>query len=415
MSAVENIFTVSELTAEIRYLIENNFSYINLTGEISNFKIHGQSGHFYFTLKDETAQIQAVMWKTRNQMLNFIPEDGMNIIVKGRITLYPARGTYQIEVWELTIQGAGVLQERFEMLKKKLYEEGIFSDEYKKSLPPFPENIAIITSHSGAVIQDFITVLGRRYPVADLFLYPVSVQGSSAAKDVTDALKDIHELVRLKEIPKIDIIVIARGGGSFEDLFPFNDETLARCIFDCKIPVVSAIGHETDFTICDFVSDLRAPTPSAAAEMITPDINELIDKIGNISYFYRSFVQNKISLLKNSVKEIENHYYFNKPKDVINDFYLKIDSMSSEIENLTNSKISFLKNQLKSFERTFVHIKPSNTLKKGYAIISKNGELCISDESIKISGEVISRAKKIKKSDNVTINMYDGKLKATIN
>ncbi|MGA2668431.1 MAG: exodeoxyribonuclease VII large subunit [Ignavibacteria bacterium] len=416
MSGLENILTVTELNSKIKFLLEENFRYVNLIGEISNFKVHSQSGHFYFTLKDENSQIQAVMWKTRNQSLLFTPEDGIQVVVKGRINVFAGRGTYQIEVWELNPQGAGELQLRFEKLKQKLFEEGLFDESKKKPIPPYPQNAAIITSRTGAALQDFIKIVKRRFPVLNLFLYPVTVQGITAPSNIITALKDIEKMIRSKMLPLIDVLILTRGGGSLEDLMPFNDEGLARVIYAYKIPVVSAIGHEIDFTICDFVADLRAPTPSAAAELITPDINDLIDSLSKFSYFYNNYVKNRVSSLYNSVKEIENNYYFNHPKDVIYNYYQKLDEMSRLMPNLAISKITDLKNKIHYYKKTLYHISPVNNLKKGYALVYKNvdgqseGQLSFSLDFSKL----VTRAQQIKRGEDVQIKFHDNKKSAKI-
>ncbi|MGH2575351.1 MAG: exodeoxyribonuclease VII large subunit [Ignavibacteria bacterium] len=426
MKDLPNILTVSELNSQIKILLEDNFSYINLLGEISNFKIHSQSGHFYFTLKDENSQIQAVMWKSRNESLLFTPEDGMQIVAKGRITLFQARGTYQIEVWDIRPQGVGELQIRFEKLKMKLLEEGLFDESHKKPIPKFPQNVVIITSKTGAVLKDFIKITKRRYPLLNLYVYPVNVQGLEASRNLVFAVKDTQNLSKFGKIPPVDIIVIARGGGSFEDLWPFNDETLARTIYECQIPVVSAVGHEVDFTICDFVSDLRAPTPSAAAELITPDTAELIENLDNFSHICKTITINKISRLNNSLKEIQNSYYFIRPKDLIYNFYQQLDVLSKNIINLTNNKLSSFKESIKSYKQTLFHINPYNNLKKGYAIITKknakseNIELSFqfAEEnriySLIASNKILTRASQLKKDDNIDINFYDDKKPAKI-
>lgn len=416
MSGLENILTVTELNSKIKFLLEENFRYVNLIGEISNFKVHSQSGHFYFTLKDENSQIQAVMWKTRNQSLLFTPEDGIQVVVKGRINVFAGRGTYQIEVWELNPQGAGELQLRFEKLKQKLFEEGLFDESKKKPIPPYPQNAAIITSRTGAALQDFIKIVKRRFPVLNLFLYPVTVQGITAPSNIITALKDIEKMIRSKMLPLIDVLILTRGGGSLEDLMPFNDEGLARVIYAYKIPVVSAIGHEIDFTICDFVADLRAPTPSAAAELITPDINDLIDSLSKFSYFYNNYVKNRVSSLYNSVKEIENNYYFNRPKDVIYNYYQKLDEMSRLMPNLAISKITDLKNKIQYYKKTLYHISLVNNLKKGYALVYKNvdgqseGQLSFSLDFSKL----VTRAQQIKRGEDVQIKFHDNKKSAKI-
>ncbi len=407
------ILTVSELNSYIKVLIEENFKFVHLIGEISNFKIHTQSGHYYFTIKDESSQINAVMWKTRNQQLLFTPEDGMQVVVKGRVTVYPARGNYQVEVWEIKPQGAGELQFRFEQLKQKLFDEGLFDEEHKKPMPKYPENVVMITSKTGAVLQDFINITKRRYPLLNIYLYPVSVQGVNAASSIIDAVCDTVSLVKSKKLPEIDIIVIARGGGSIEDLWPFNDERLARCIFECKIPIVSAVGHEIDFTICDFVADLRAPTPSAAAEIITPDIRELIENLDKFSYFCRSFVQTKLEGYKNSVREIQGSYYFNRPKDLINNFYQRLDDFSKGIINITNARLNDYKSRVKYYKKTLHHVSPDNNLKKGYAIIKKKVDI----DEMRLQFEfnkIVTRASNLKKDEEVEIKFYDNKKSAKI-
>jgi exodeoxyribonuclease VII large subunit len=365
-------------------------------------------------VKDENSQISAVMWKTRNQSLLFTPEDGMQVVIKGRVTVYPARGNYQVEVWEIKPQGAGELQMRFEKLKQKLFEEGLFDEEFKKTLPKYPENAAIITSRTGAVLQDFINITRRRYPVLSIYLYPVSVQGNTASASIIEALQDIERACKSKKIPRLDMVIIARGGGSIEDLWPFNDEKLARAVFACEIPVISAVGHEVDFTICDFAADLRAPTPSAAAELITPSIKELIENLDKFSYFCRSFVQTKLEGLSNSVREIEGSYYFNRPKDTIFNFYQKLDELSKGITSVTNNRVTTLKNSIRFFKKTLHHISPENNLKKGYAIVRK--KIDIDELRLQFDfDKVITRASKLKSGDEIEIKFYDGKKGAKIN
>ncbi len=411
MLPLPNILTVTELNSKIKQIIEENFRFVNLIGEISNFKIHSQSGHYYFTLKDERSQVSAVMWSSRNEMLLFTPENGMQVVIKGKLTVYAAKGSYQVEVWDIKPQGAGELQLRFEQLKQKLFEEGLFDDEHKKPLPPYPENIGIITAKDGAALQDFINIVKRRYPVLNIFLFCAAVQGNTAAASVIKCLKDAENFCNQT---KLDILIIARGGGSIEDLWPFNDEKLARVIYACKIPVVSAVGHEVDFTICDFASDLRAPTPSAAAELITPSIDNVIENLDKFSYFYRTFVQNKLDLYKNSIKEIQGSYYFNRPKDLINNFYQQIDDISKNIESISKDKISFFKNQLKHYSKTLHHISPQNNLKKGYSIVYKNennsNDLIFNFEFNKI----VSRASELNKEEDIEIKFYDKRKPAKV-
>lgn len=410
MESLPKILTVTELNAKIKILLEENFKFVNLIGEISNFKIHSQSGHFYFTLKDEASQVQCVMWSSRSEALLFTPEDGMQVVIKGRISVYGARGSYQVDTWDIKPQGIGELQLRFEKLKQKLFEEGLFDESIKKPLPKFPVNVAMITSRTGAVLQDFIKIVRRRYPVLNLYLYASTMQGNTSADSVTAALKDIEKHSGKKGFPQMEMIIIARGGGSLEDLWPFNDEKIARAIHACKIPIVSAIGHEVDYTICDFVADLRAPTPSAAAELVTPDMKELIENLDKFSYFCKSFVQNKLDSLGNSVREVRSNYYFNRPKDLISNFYLRLDEMSKQVVNLAENKVSFLKNQIKYIGSTLHHINPASNLKKGYAVIHKGGD----QQGLFDSGKIVTRAKELSKNDDVEIEFYDNKKQARI-
>jgi exodeoxyribonuclease VII large subunit len=407
----DSIFTVSELTNLIKDTLESKFRYLKIVGEISNFKIHSQSGHYYFTLKDKSSAINAVMWSTRNQNLIFTPEDGMQVFVDGRITVYAARGTYQVEVFDIKPIGIGELQQKFEVLKKRLYDEGLFDDASKKPIPKYPQNVAVITSKNGAALQDFIKVCNRRFPFLQILLFPVSVQGNKASKECINAINNAENY---SKFDKIDTIIITRGGGSLEDLYPFNDEALARTVFKCKIPVISAIGHEVDFTICDFVADLRAPTPTAAAELLTPDINELIENISNFSYFYKNIVDNKLDLFRKSIDEMSTNYYFNRPKDVISNYYLSLDDLSKNIINLSKQRISGYKSEIQFFSKTLHHISPEVNLKKGYAIVTKKENLNPDLFQQMDSDGIVSKASQLKKNDLVNIHFQDDNKEALI-
>lgn len=417
MEPLQNIFTVTELNSKIKLLLEENFRFVHLIGEISNFKAHSQSGHYYFTLKDESSQIQAVMWRTRNQTLLFTPEDGMQVVIKGRLTVFGAKGSYQVEVWEMMPQGVGELRLRFEKLKQKLFDEGLFDESLKKPLPQYPQNIAILTSRTGAVIHDFTNIIKRRYPLVNLYLFPINVQGLRAHESIIEGLRDAEKLSKSGKIGKLDIIVIARGGGSLEDLWPFNEEKLARAIFECKIPVVSAVGHEIDFTICDFVSDLRAPTPSAAAELITPNTNDLIVNIRNFLYFCSNFAENKLYSLRKSLNEVESNYYFNRPKDLVYNYFQRLDELSRLVTNVTNDKLRSLKNNLRLYKNTLHQVSPQNNLKKGYALVYKKQvdlDLFEESEGNPKESKLVTRASGIKKNDEVEIKFYDNKKSARI-
>lgn len=387
--------TVSELARRIRSVIEDEFSFVCITGEISNFK-HHSSGHFYFTLKDEKAQISANMWSSRNKELFFTPENGMKVLIKGRVTLYESKGTYQIDVFEMEPSGAGELQVAFERLKQKLFEEGLFDEINKKPLPEFPERVAVITSETGAALQDFIRITQRRYPLIKLSLIHANMQGAGAVYSICSAIRYANQ-----SSAGFEILVLARGGGSVEDLWSFNEEKVAREIFNSKIPVVSAIGHEIDFTISDFVADLRAPTPSAAAEMIFPDRSELIKRIVEYNYVIKNIVTSKISNLKYSLNNIADNYYFRKPIDLINGNKIRLDDIESDMGNEIKRKLSNLKSHLASSEKLLNSLNPDQILKRGFTVIMKDKK-------------IISRKSMTDNNDKIEIKFYDGERKAVI-
>jgi exodeoxyribonuclease VII large subunit len=412
-----NILTVSELTFRIRDLLEANFRHVKLSGEVSNCKLHEKSGHLYFTLKDEHAQIRVVMWRSANIRLPFLPENGMNVVVTGKITVYPGKGVYQLEARDLVPLGAGELQMRFEKLKQLLFEEGLFDEAHKKPLPKYPEHIAVITSKGSAALQDFVNITRRRYPLLNLYVYPVNVQGYTASGEIAKALRNLELFRESGFLPAIDLIVIARGGGSLEDLWPFNDESLARAIFKCSIPVVSAIGHEVDYTICDFVADLRAPTPSAAAELVTPSMNELVENISKFPYFYRSYVQSRMKNLRNRLDEIQRNYYFNRPKDLISDYGRQIEDTTKTITILLQNKLNALANHLASCYQTLHHVNPENNLKKGYAVIFKDHQSHMGQEKSLLSFDLtklVTKSSDLSYGESVYIKLYDGQKLAEI-
>lgn len=387
--------SVSELSKNIKILLENEFGFVYVTGEISNFK-HHSSGHYYFAIKDEKAQISALMWNSRNQNLGFKPEDGMKVIIKGRITVFESRGTYQIDVFEMDTAGTGALQIQFEKLKKKLLEEGLFDEIYKKKLPQFPEKVAVITSETGAVIEDFKKIAKRRYPYAKIFLIPVLVQGVGSKESICRAIQ-----IANKEEYGIEVIVIARGGGSIEDLWTFNEEEIARSVFASKIPVVSAIGHEVDFTICDFVADVRASTPSAAAEIVFPDKRELLERINRNEYNLKLYITNFIKDYHLNLENISRNYFFRKPVDILNEYKLEVDEKTKQIEKLIKEHIGELNTDVKNLEKIMHNISPVQTLKRGYTYIIKDGK-------------IIARKSGVTKDDRINIKFFDGEKEANI-
>ncbi len=319
------VFSVTELTSNIKNLLESEFSLIWVSGEISNFR-KPASGHFYFTLKDEHSQINSVIFRGQNRNLKFNPEDGMMITGLGRISVYEPRGTYQIILEYLEPKGAGAIQAAYEQTKKRLYEEGLFDEQHKHPLPFLPSKISIITSPSGAVIHDILKIINRRFPDIYIQIVPVRVQGSGAEKEIVTSIE------LLNSINDTDVIILARGGGTLEDLHAFNSEDVARAVFTSKIPIISAIGHETDFTISDFTADLRAPTPSAAAELVVPLKTELIGKCSNLSFSLLSKFNNYINQLRIDIDSLSNRLV--SPGKKIDNMRLRHDEMSQRLTRI---------------------------------------------------------------------------------
>jgi exodeoxyribonuclease VII large subunit len=316
------IYTVSELTTSIKVLLESQFPFIWISGEVSNFK-KPSSGHFYFTLKDESAQIASVMFRNQNRGVHFELEDGLHILGLGRISVYEPRGSYQIILEYIEPRGIGALQLAFEQLRERLKKEGLFDQDHKKSIPFLPAKISLITSPTGSVVHDILTVINRRYPNMTLEILPVKVQGSGSVQEIVEALESIN--ARMDS----DVVIIARGGGSLEDLQAFNSEEIARAIFASKIPVVSAVGHETDFTIADFVADLRAPTPSAAAEMVVPVKSELVLQVSSLKNQLARAMLNHIRDHRTHLKQFLKR--LPKPHKTVQDLMLRVDDYNHRI------------------------------------------------------------------------------------
>ncbi len=391
----ELIYTVSELTAEIKITLEEHFSALNVIGEISNFKAH-VSGHWYFTLKDGNAQISCTMWRGINNYVFFTPQDGMKVIVRGRLTVYPPRGSYQLDVRSMQPAGEGELQAAFERLKRKLKEEGLFDQELKKPIPQFPRKIGIVTGSGTAALRDMISVARRRYPVVELLIAEARVQGEGAAEEIAQAIK------KLNKLNDIDLIIVARGGGSLEDLWAFNEEIVARAIFESDIPIVSGVGHEIDFTIADFVADYRAPTPSAAMEIATPDINEIFAFLNEFSYNTTINIFDKINTYKSNVQQISGSYGFRNPFNRIKNFYQYLDNLIYKLDGLTTNKLKHLNNILNLKHQIINSHSVEKNLKKGYTLIRQNGNL-------------IPRANQLNASKDFTVKFFDKEVKITRN
>ena len=384
----EKILSVSELTKQIKGVLELGFTNIWIQGEISNFKLHS-SGHIYFTLKDADSQISAVMWRSRAAQLIFRPNDGMKVMVRGNITVYEPRGNYQIDCFQLQPIGKGELQQAFEQLKQKLFAEGLFEEENKKSLPAFPQRIGIVTSPTGAAIRDIISVLSRRFPSIDIILVPVKVQGIGAAEEIAEAIADLNKQ------KLVDVMIIGRGGGSLEDLWAFNEEIVARAVYASTIPIISAVGHEIDFSISDFVADLRAPTPSAAAELVVKDKNEVVELIRNFCYTMNNSMINSIESYKNTVSNLTQSYSFNKPHDMLRQRSQQVDELQHRMTRIMFHSFSMIKQRSQFMTSRIKSTNPKSILKRGFAIVHQNDS-------------IISSVKKTVPEKSATIEFHDG-------
>lgn len=358
---IPHVYSVAELTREIKVLLETSLPVCWVEGEISNFKIH-TSGHFYFSLKDNDAQMPCVMWRSRNMALFFTPKDGMKVRAWGKITVYEKRGYYQFDVIKLQPAGVGELQQAFEQLKRKLHAEGLFDAQYKQPLPRYPERIGIVTSPTGAVIQDLVTILNRRFPGIEIILAPVRVQGEGAAMEIANAIDMFNNYGR------VDVLIIGRGGGSLEDLWAFNEEIVARAIFRSKIPIISAVGHEVDFTISDFVADVRAATPSAAAELAVPDRAELRNQLRFLQQQITDITAARIRSQRERLQALINSYSFRRTPDRIRQYQQRVDELQHSLKLSLAHRLHLLSQRLQSLTQRLQALAPAAILKRGYAI-----------------------------------------------
>ena len=351
----KQIFTVSQLTTKLKTLLEKSFPFVWLSGEISNFRIPG-SGHFYFTLKDPQAQIQAVMFKGQNRHLNFLPEDGMQVRGFGRISLYEPRGSYQIILEYLDPEGVGALQVAFEQLKEKLDQEGLFDTARKKELPFLPRHITVVTSPTGAVVHDILTVLGRRFPNLLIDILPVNVQGAGAGQEIVKAF----DIIDKRETS--DVVILARGGGSIEDLQAFNTEAVARAIHACRTPVISAVGHETDYTIADFVADVRAPTPSVAAELAVPVKQELADLVAYHRKALPKLLLQSVGLKRQRLGDLKRR--LKDPGRIIEDARLKVDDYTERLTRVLHAGLVLHREKLARRRDNLARQNPHHKVEK---------------------------------------------------
>ena len=368
-----NPITVTELNLYVKNKVAED-EYLNnvyVSGEISNFK-HHYSGHMYFTLKDENSLIKCVMFKSYTATLNFVPKDGMKVNVLGTVSVYERDGIYQIYAKAMVEDGVGALYEEYEKLKKKLEIEGLFDEAHKKSIPFMPKVVGVLTSNTGAVIRDIINVSTRRNPNVNIRLLPVPVQGEGAGIKIAKAIKQMNEL------KLADVLIIGRGGGSLEDLWPFNEEVVARAIYESEIPIVSAVGHETDFTIADFVADLRAPTPSAAAELVVSDIYDVKNTLDIYENRLKILLKRKTEVMRLRFEKVMASKVYKDPLKNINDKYLEVDRFAKLIENFGALKIQKVKGEFSKLVAKLDTLSPLKTLSRGYSIAEKNGDVVTS-------------------------------------
>ncbi len=394
MQEDKNIISVTDITRRIKGVLERGFSEVWVQGEVSNCKLH-TSGHMYFTLKDEGAQLSAVMWRSRVAQLLFRPSDGLKVIVRGNITVYEPRGNYQIDCLQLQPVGAGELQLAFDRLKQKLSAEGLFDEEHKKPLPVYPRRIGIVTSPTGAAIQDMLNVLARRFPALEIIVAPVKVQGIGAAEEIAAAIRDLNSLTG------IDVIIVGRGGGSLEDLWAFNEEIVARAIYASAIPIVSAVGHEIDFSISDFVADLRAPTPSAAAELVVKDRNEIIDILRNFSYTIQNLVTSRLDSSSKRVRALVGSYSFNKPLDLFRQRRQFIDDLEHRIHRSMVHGAETARQRADSLSKRIQSVDPELTLKRGYTIVYHGGK-------------IVPAASGVSEKDRISVRFHDGSAESVV-
>lgn len=414
----DKYISVTALTRYIKFKIDNDvhLQEVYLKGEISNFKAHTR-GHFYFTIKDETSRINAIMFSYNASKIKFTPEDGMKVLVKGKISVFETTGNYQIYVEEMQEDGVGNLYVAFEQLKKKLGDEGLFDAKYKKPIPKIPMRVGIVTAPTGAAVKDILSTIKRRFPICKTILFPCLVQGELAKDDIVKKL-DIADNYDL------DVIILGRGGGSIEDLWPFNEEVVARKIFNCKTPIISGVGHQIDFTICDFVADVRAETPTGAAERAVPMLSDLLLEIDSYKTRYTNAVRRILDNNKLRLKKLKESYILKNPLSMYEIKEQKLDNIIDKLNTCMNAVIYTAKSKLEIIENSIIFKDPSilykdkqkktnhlieklellnplNALKRGYSITKKDNKC-------------ITSIKDIKKDDNINVMIKDGEIKAKV-
>lgn len=392
-----NVLTVTQVNTYIKALLDESAPLRNIyiSGEISNFTHYYRTGHLYFTLKDESSQLKAVMFSSNASRLRFQAENGMKVICRGRISVYSKSGEYQLYVDDMQPDGVGALSLAFEQLKKKLSQEGLFDEAHKKPIPPFPSKIGVATSNIGAAVEDIKNITARRYPLAEIIICPTVVQGENAPADIVRSIK------MLDGYDGIDVIILGRGGGSAEDLWAFNSEEVARAVFACETPIVSAVGHETDFTICDFVSDLRAPTPSAAAELVCPDINKLYSDLSVKKNALDFYIANRIETLEQDLCDITQNGAFADAESFFAAYQDNLEVLSERLNDAFSFTIDDKEKKFLNASARLEALSPLSVLMRGYCVASKNGK-------------AVKSKKDIKKDDELTLRFADGRVDISV-
>ena len=414
----DKYLSVSAITRYLKakFAVDENLQKVYLKGEISNFKAHS-SGHFYFSLKDENSKINAIMFRSNASKIQFQPADGMKVLVTGRISIYESLGGYQIYVDEMLEDGVGNLYVAFEQLKKKLLAEGMFDERHKKSIPKIPQKVGVITASTGAAIRDILTTIKRRYPICEIVLFPTLVQGENAKDDI------VRNILRAQNYD-LDVLIVGRGGGAIEDLWPFNEEVVARAIYDSKIPVISAVGHEVDFTIADFVADLRAPTPTAAAELAVPNMGDLVNHIKQLEIRLNEAINKKINYQKLYLDSIKNSFALKNPMIMFENRKQNLDLLNNKLYDLIINKIEKKKVNLNHLRKSYVLQNPS-LIYKNEKILLKNiidklnllNPLNILSRGYSISyfnDKTLKSVKSVRKNDLIDIKLTDGFIKTKV-
>ena len=395
-ASLPETLTVSDLTQQIKMLLETGLAPVWLTGEISNFKRHS-SGHFYFSLKDENAQIPCVMWAGRNRSLRFSPEDGMQVLAHGQVTVYEKRGYYQFDVAQIQPAGVGALQAAFEQLKRRLQAEGLFDEARKKPLPEFAQSVGIVTSPTGAALRDLVSVLRRRWPAMKIILRPVLVQGAGAAEAIAQAIGEFNEY------KEVEVLIVGRGGGSLEDLWAFNEEIVARAIYASKIPVVSAVGHEIDFSISDFVADVRAATPSAAAELVAPEVAEVKRQLQSLAIQSIRQLQRLLQTQHDRLRRVATSYGLRQPLDQVRQRSQQLDDLQRRLQLALQNRLAIWKQQLKAKEQRLRALSHEHILQRGFAIVYREPDK-----------KLVHEAKELQANDSIHIQFGVGSAEARV-